>query len=296
MYLLKSPRPTKVIDFDNTKEYTISSQEFRSWNNDPAFANNGHNAMYFRYTKPYKIKIDFIVKSHQNEKTPTAYGLIDVVSWMPENPLFELRPTALHLLGLKDDFSFRFYVDCFHKNRKEGFFEPRVHKGFHTVQAIRVSKLQTLRVSRNCEYTLFLTRRAKTMLELANQKYQEGDYGLSYHFARFTIEFSLKGIFSALGKQFTLSHHPKEASKQPKADKNLRKQIRDKIPNFPLTKLLWTSQKYSKPSRMDFYGDETGLEPSYKFMDTNEADQALKDARVCYENAMVVFDNFLHVK
>lgn len=283
MYLEPSARPEKVIDFDKIKEYEISGEAFKSWNSDQVFDGNGHNAVYFQYTKPYKVRVDFIV-SLLGQKLP--FGFVDVVSWMPHNPSFEIRPTALHLLQLKDDITFDFYVHSFPRDRKTGFFEPRVYKGFHTVEAIKITKLLTLKENKKCQYTLFLIKRAKEMFDLATEKCREGDYGLANHFARLTIEFSVKSVFSALGRQFTLTHHPK-------VDKNRYKEVREKVPDFPLTRLLWISEKYAEPSRKDFYGNEEAFEPSYTFVDHDEAVKAVEYASFCYENATLFVDNVL---
>ena len=286
MYLEPSPRPKKTKNFDRISEYVIKGKAFKSWNLDPAFKEKGHNALYFRYKRPHKVRVEFVVPEVDGKKTP--YGIVDVVRWLPKTPSFEIRPTTLQSPYLEGDTSFDFYVHSFDRETGEGHFEPRVYPGFHNVEAIRVSRLLTLKRNEECEYTLFLIGRAREMLDLAEQKWREGDSGLSNYFARFAIEFSLKSIFSALGVPFKLKHHPK-------IDRNLHKRIRKKLSGFQLSKLLWASQKYSQPSRMDFYGDEVGFEPSNSFIDPDEAIKAVQHARFCYKQASLFADSVLRV-
>jgi len=43
-------------NFDLITEYIVMGSEFKSWNNDPNFK---LNALYFKFTKPYKVQVDF---------------------------------------------------------------------------------------------------------------------------------------------------------------------------------------------------------------------------------------------
>lgn len=43
-------------NFDLITEYVIKNEEFKSWSNHPNFKLNG---VYFDFTKPYKIQVEF---------------------------------------------------------------------------------------------------------------------------------------------------------------------------------------------------------------------------------------------
>lgn len=279
MFLLPSKLIGEVKDFDNLKQYVISGDEFKSWNNDPIFKDSGLNAMYFRYTKPLKVEVEFIIGA--------KFGMIDIVSYIPDHPQFEVRPIVLHFSPKESNVTkFQFYANPFYLNKNKGYFEPRVYAGFHTVEKVRIAKLLTLKANRECKYALFLLKRAKKLLNLAQEEYYAADYGLSLHFSRLTIELSLKSIYPIFGKTFEKIHDIDFPEK-------LRQRILKVAPDFPFSKLLWICQRHVRPARMDFYGDELGFEPSYSIVDEDEVGKAISDARYCYDNSTLLLDNFL---
>lgn len=281
LFLLPSPLRGKIKDFDKLKtQCVISGDRFKSWNDDPVFRKNGFNAMYFRYTKPYKVEVEFIVGME--------YGIIDIVLWDPEYPQFIVKPMVLHAPTseeIGERTKFQFYVNPFYLGRIKGYFEPRVYAGFHTVTEVKVSKLLTLKTSKKCEYALFLLKRAKKMLSLAQEEFHAANYGLSLHFSRFTIELSLKSIYPIFGITFEKVHDIVFSE-------NLRRRVLKEIPDFPFSKLVWICQQHVRPARMDFYGDELGFTPASSIVEKSEADKAINDGQYCYENATLLFDSF----
>jgi len=285
--LLPSELSGKIIDFDELDEYVIKDDDFKSWNDDPLFKENGLNAMYFKYTKPCKVEIEFIIEEKGN-------GTIDVVSWHPEHPQFEVRPVVLSLtrknqyvrflLEENDITKFTFYANPLYLELNEGYFEPRVHAGFHEVKEVKISKLLTLKANKECKYALFLLKRAKKLLDFAKEEHASGDHGLSLHFSRFAIELSLKSIYPVFGMTFKYEHDVK-------FQEDIRKKIQEVIPDFPLSRLLWICQQHVRPARIDFYGDELGFVPSYSFMEKDEARTAINDARYCYEKSTLLLDS-----
>lgn len=274
--MLPSEPPGKFKDFDNMKEYVISGKEFKSWNKDPTFAPNGLNAFYFKCTKPYKVEIEFI---------GPQVGVIDIVSWDPSHPQFEVGPVILHYTPQeRESMKFRFYSNPFYLNRRISHFEPRVYPGPHAITEVRVTKLLTLKTNRECEYTLFLLKRAGEFLSLAIKEYRAADYGLALHFSRFVIEFSLKSMYTVFGMAFEREHGIEFS-------KDLRRKIESILPNFPLSKLLWICEQHAKPARIDFYGDELGFTPSYSFIEENEAKKAIDNALYCHQNSTFLLDN-----
>lgn len=264
------------MDFDRLQhEYVISGDSFKSWNDDPDFKENGLNGLYFKYTKPCKIKVDFV--------TQLAVGIVDIVSWIPEHPKYELKPTVLHFHPSKEGTSFQFYANPFYMNRKEGYFEPRVYSGFHMIKEVRVTKLSSFKSTKECEYAIFLLKRAKEMLDLAQEQHLAGDYGLCIHFARFAIEFSLKSIYPVFRMCFTRRHDVDFPA-------DLRQRASKIIPRFPFSRLLWISQHHLRPDRIDFYGDEISLVSPYMVVREKEAKAILKEAQYCYEHASKLFD------
>lgn len=279
MFLLPSQLGGKVKNFDNLNEYAISGDEFKSWNDDPLFKKNGLNAMYFHYTKPCKVEVEFIITAR--------FGMIDVVSWIPDHPQFEVRPIVLHFAPKESNVTkFQFYANPFYLNGNEGYFEPRVYAGFHMVTEVRITKLLTLKTNKECKYALFLLKRAAKMLNSAKEEHHAGDYALSLHFSRFAIELSLKGIYAILGITFEKRHDIAFSE-------NLRQRVLKVVPNFPFSRILWICQRHIRPARMDFYGDELGFEPSYSFVDKDEAENALNATQYCYGNATLLLDRIL---
>lgn len=276
MFLLPSSLEGEVRDFDNLEKYVISGDEFKSWNDDPVFKKNGLNAVYFSYTKPCKVEVEFV--------TSVRFGLIDVVSWIPEHPQFEVRPVALHLVPEESNVTkFQFYANPFYLDRKRGFFEPRVYAGFHMVKEVRILKLLTLKTSKECKYSLYLLKRAKKMFDLAQEQNYAGDYGLSLHFSRLAIELSLKSIYPIFRRTFEKKHEIIFPEK-------LRREILKVKPDFPFSKLSWICQQHVQPARMDLYGDELGFAPSYSLVDESEAEKALRDTEYCHEKCTSLLD------
>jgi len=274
--LLPSPLQGKAEDFDKLKEYVISGKDFKSWNNDPNFKENGLNALYFKYTKLYKVQVDFITD-------PIMVGVVDVVSWFPEHPKYEVKPTVLHLRQPRKGASFQFYVNPFHMNQKKGYFEPRVYSGLHTIKKVKIMKLVSLKSNKKYEYALFLLNRAKEMLDIADEQYLEGDFGLSIHFSRYAIELSLKSIYPMFGMYFTRRH---DIDFPP----DLRQRISKTILRFPFSRLLWICQHYLRPDRIDFYGDEISFVPPYAVVRETDAKRALDEAQFCYQHSSALFD------
>jgi hypothetical protein len=274
--LQPSVPPGKCENFDGMTKYVISGKEFKSWNNDPAFTNNGLNAFYFKYEKLHKVEIEFI---------GSPVGIIDIVSWDARHPQYELRPLVLHLAPRGNyHMKFQFYANPLYLNRKVGFFEPRVHSGWHGIKDVRVSKLLTLKSTKECEYTLFFLKRAYDFLYLAKGEFDAADYGLAFHFSRFVIEFSLKSMYTVFGLTYD-KEHGVEFSKE------LRQKILKILPKFPLPKLLWICKQHASPPRVDLYGDELGFAPSYSFIGENEAGTAIKNAIYCYDYSTSLLDH-----
>lgn len=261
--LLPSGLKGKVEDFDKIEKYVIRKEAFKSWNDDPSFKENGLNAIYFKYTKPCKVQVDFI--------TSILVGVVDIVSWSPQYPKYELKPTVLHFHQLKKgSASFQFYANPFFLNRKEGFFEPRVYPSLHMINEIRITKLASFRNSKECEYALFLLKRAKEMLDISEENYLTGDCGFSIHFARFAIELSLKSIYPMFGMFWVAKRHDVDFPP------DLRKRVSKIILRFPFSRLLWISQHHLRPDRIDFYGDEISFIPPYEVVNRNEAKNSFR--------------------
>lgn len=274
--LQPSPPPGNIKNLDSITDYTISGNDFKSWNNDPHFAERGLNGFYFQYQKPHKIEVEFV---------GGAYGVVDVVSWHPQHPQYEVKPIALHLQQLeRQTTKFQFYANPFYLNGAPGFFEPRVYRGWHSIRSVKVKKLATLKVNKQSEYTLFLLKRARKMLDLALGEYDAADYGFSLHFSRFVIELSLKGMYTVFGLNFEREHDI-EFSKE------LRRKIHTSIPVFPISRLLWICKMMASPPRIDFYGDELGFVPSYAFIEQKEAAVAIDGAKLCYEWSSHLLDS-----
>lgn len=281
LLLLPTPLRGKVKDFDKLKQqYVISGDEFKSWNKDPVFKENGLNAMYFKYTKPCKVEVDFVVG--------LKYGIIDIVLWDPEYPQFIVKPIVLnasHSEEIGEPTKFQFYANPFYLGRNKGYFEPRVYAGFHTVTEVRITKLVTLKTNKECKYALFLLRRAQKMLSLAQEEFYAANYGLSLHFSRLAIELSLKSIYPIFGMNFEKVHDIVFPEK-------LRKKVLKKVPSFPFSKLVWICQQHVRPARMDFYGDELGFTPAYSLVEKSEAEKGINDGQYCYANSTLLLDSF----
>lgn len=281
MFLLPSPLKGKVKDFDKLKQqYVISGDEFKSWNNDPLFKKNGLNAIYFQYTKPCKVEVEFIFG--------LKYGIVDIVLWDPEYPQFIVKPVVLHASSSEETATptkFQFYANPFCLGRNNGYFEPRVYAGFRTVTEVRIAKLATLKASKECQYALFLLKRAHKMLNLAEEEFHAANYGLSLHFSRLATELSLKSIYPTFRMSFEKVHDIVFPEK-------LRRKVCKEIPDFPFSKLIWICQQHVRPARMDLYGDELGFAPAYSFVERSEAEKAIDDSRFCYENSTSLLDSF----
>lgn len=268
-------------DFDSIEEeYVVAGEEFKSWNADPNFR---FNALYFKFRKPYKVKVEF----WGDEKY--LDGVVDILSW--PNSYYEFRPTRITIhYGIRHEprkpAHFEFYTDPFFFGASEGSFEPRVYE-LGNVAKVVIKKLLELEENKRSKYSLFLIRRAKEMYELAREKERGKDYGLSLHFSRFCIELSLKSIFPTF--EHTIPH---EHDVSGHFSKKLRNRIGNKLPTFmdDLPRLLWISQLHSRLDRLDFYGDPLSQTPPHLFMTPDEAQVALKHAELCHRKCCELFD------
>lgn len=269
------------IAFDSLTNYTITGKDFKSWNNDPNFK---YNAQYFKFTKPYKVQVEFW------GDTDKVFGIIDILLW--PNSYFEIKPTQFTIEYSSDSQSpaiFQFYVTPFFQGKEEGRFEPRVYDTGN-ISRVVVTKLLELKDDESSKYTLFLVRRAKDMLELAGEKMDGQVFGLSLHFSRFCIELSLKSIFPMFQQKIPYVH---DVSDQ--VSEKLRNRIKKQSPDFGrvLPRLLWISQLHISPDRLDFYGDPLSQAPPDLFVTKNEAKIALENAEFCYKKCCELFENVM---
>ena len=262
-------------------EYIAEGDNFKSWNDDSNFK---FNALYFNFSKPYKIEIEF----WGSEKT--TVGIIDLLFW--PNAYYEIKPTELRIDHKGDSprpVSFVFYANPYFRKIGKGRFEPRIYS---TGNISRVIIKKTMEFQENdwCKYAMFLIRRAKDMYDLAKEKEKGQVYGLCLHFSRFCIELSLKSIFPIFQLDAPRSHDVSED-----VSKKLRDKIRHDVPNFAevLPRLLWISQLHIRPGRLDFYGDPLSRAPSDLFVTPEEGQIALRDAEICYKKCCELFEEVM---
>jgi len=272
------------IDFDKIGEYIAEGDNFKSWNDDSNFK---FNALYFDFSSPYKIEIEF----WGSEKS--TVGIIDLLFW--PNAYFEIKPTQFrinHESGSPKPENFSFYANPYFRNRGTGRFEPRVY-ATGNISKVIVKKTLEFKEDDWCKYAIFLIRRAKDMYDMAKEKEKGQVYGLCLHFSRFCIELSLKSLFPVFQMNVPHKH---DVSKE--ISKNLRYKIRHDAPNFEgdLTRLIWISQLHIRSDRLDFYGDPLSLAPSDLFVTPEEGKTALNDAEICYQKCCQLFEEIMQKK
>jgi len=266
------------IDFDPISEHIVQGEDFKSWNDDSNFK---FNALYFQFTKPCKVEIQFW------GDTNNVFGVVDLLLW--PNSYYEVKLTQIRLEYERDSpkpATFWFYANPFFQGLGKGSFEPRVYNTGN-ISKIVVKKLLKLKEDDWSKYALFLIRRARDMYNLAIEKEKGQVYGLSLHFSRFCIELSLKSIFPMF-KQFIPHKHDVSGQVSDK----LRKAIARKSSDFAriLPRLLWISQLHIKPDRLDFYGDPYSQAPPDLFVTQEEAKITLRDAGLCYGKCCELFE------
>lgn len=93
------------IDFDPITEYTVDGKDFKSWNDDSNFK---FNALYFKFTKPCKVEIQFW------GGVDRVFGIVDLLLW--PNSYYEVKPTQIRLeyeKGSQKPATFWFYANPF---------------------------------------------------------------------------------------------------------------------------------------------------------------------------------------
>ena len=269
-------------DFDLVEgHYVVEGEELKSWNNDPNFK---FNCIYFKFTKPYKLGVEFWPDSGP------VFGVVDVLFWPGSH--YEVKPTRIEARGPpQKPASFEFYANPFFAGKKERKFEPRVYN-IGNISKVVIKKLFRLKESEWCTYTLFLIHRAKDMIELAREKERGLDFGLCLHFSRFCIEFSMKSFFTILERRFPPDHDVGKSFSKDMLDSMVRK-----LPSFAnvLPRLLWISQQYSPHTRprLEFYGEPLNLASPDLFITPDEAKIALANAELCYRECCEFFDNVM---
>lgn len=206
------------VDFDPITEHTVQGEHFKSWNDDSNFK---FNALYFQFTKPCKVEIQFW------GGVDRVFGIVDLLLW--PNSYYEVKPTQIRVeykKGSQKPAAFWFYANPFFQGIGKGSFEPRVYNTGN-ISKVVVKKLLELKEDEWSKYALFLIRRARDMYNMAIEKEKGQVFGLSLHFSRFAIELSLKCIFPMF-KQFIPHKH--DVSEQ--VLDNLRKAIAKKSPDF----------------------------------------------------------------
>lgn len=272
------------IDFDKVDEYVAEGDNFKSWNDDSNFR---FNALYFDFSKPYKIEIEFWGSED------ATVGIIDLLFWIP-TAYYEIKPTEQRIErtnGIAKPARFTFYANPFFRNIGKGRFEPRVYStGTGNISKIVIKKAIEFKENDWCKYAMFLIRRAKDMYDLAKEKDKGQVYGLSLHFSRFCIELSLKSIFPIFQLDIPRNHDVSED-----VSKKLRDKIQHQCPNFSkeLPRLLWISQLHIRPGRLDFYGDPLSRAPSDLFVTPEEGKIALRDAEICYSKCCELFEDVM---
>ena len=199
------------VDFDQINQSVVEGDRFKSWNDDSNFK---FNALYFKYSKPYKVEIEFWGDINN------LVGIIDLLFW--PNVYYEIKPTEIRInysIDSQKPASFIFYANPFFRKLGEGKFEPRVYNTGNISKVI-IKKLVEFKEDNWCKYAMFLIRRAKDMYDLAKEKEKGQVYGLCLHFSRFCIELSLKSIFPIFKNNVPYVHDVNE-----KVSDNLRKQI-----------------------------------------------------------------------
>lgn len=272
-------------DFDSIDEYIVTGKEFKSWNEDPNFK---LNCIYFKFTKPFKVKVDFHGDPHM------VFGVVDILLW--PTSYYEVKPTQIipNRSEPQRPASFQFYANPYFRGKREGSFEPRVYKTGN-ISKVVIKKLLELKKDNWCKYALFLIRRAKEMYELAREKQKGQDFGLCLHFSRFCIELSLKSIFPMFEQNIPYVHDVSKYFLKAGASQKLRKDISKQSPDFIeiLPRLLWISQLHIRPERLDFYGDPWSQAPPDLFVTKDEAQVAMTDAEICYQKCCRLFDRVM---
>ena len=138
-----------------------------------------------------------------------------------------------------------------------GVFEPRVyHPGYcSTIIVLNLGK-----VKRNpaVEYALYLLEVSKEMVDQADSATRHNRFGLAMHYARFSIEFSAKSIFSVAGENWPQNKHDVSDSLR---DKKISNSYKAK--SVSLEQIAWDVNLWANPPRMDLYGNpKTFTEPS----------------------------------
>jgi len=266
------------INFDEIDEYITDDKTFKSWNNDRNFR---FNALYFEYTKPYRIEIEFWGSGD------STVGIIDLLFW--PNAYFEIKPTQFTIKQKDKPAIFSFYANPYFRNEGKGKFEPRVYQTGN-ISKIIIKKTLEFKENDWCRYSMFLIRLAKDMYDLAKEKEKGQVFGLCLHFSRYCIEASLKSLFPIF--KMTVPHKH-DVSKE--IDKNLRYKIRSEVPAFEkeVTRLIWISQLHIRPDRLDFYGDPLNLTPPDLFVTPEEGKTAVSDAEICYQKCCQLFEEIM---
>lgn len=88
------------IDFDSGEEFTFEGNELSSKNNDPNFK---LNAVYFRYTRAYKVEIQLW------SSTSPLLALSDLLLW--PNGYFEIKPNYVSQEEITKPAIFQFYAN-----------------------------------------------------------------------------------------------------------------------------------------------------------------------------------------
>jgi hypothetical protein len=239
------PEPNKIVDFDQQAvPYTIEGVDFKSHNGDNTFA---ANAIYFKYTKAYKVKVEFFPA-----RAMSFYGVVDVYRYTTttaRSANFDVRPTRI---AGTNPVAFEFYANPYYLGLQVGFFEPRVYRGSLHLTRIEVTNELEFQHGAYTRYALFLARRARDMLDSARQ-------------ALFSVhDLSKRGVIPS----------------------KLREQLHREATDFPLERLLWLSQQHIRPDRTDFYGDPESLYPADMVIEYSEAQTAQEDAIFTYEKCM----------
>jgi HEPN domain-containing protein len=279
LFANRSPSNGTIEEFDKLDTYTIEKDRFRSHNADPMF---DLNAVYFRYSKPYRAAITFVSNPTTNrqkeEPEIVVVSFADVLRWspLPNHLVYEMKPAPI--IGDTKTYAFRFYANPYYLGLGVGFFEPRIYKQAHNVGKVVISKELELKDCEKTRYALFLARRAKDMLDFSIQAFYAKDYGLCLHFSRLSMELALKTIFPAFGQRFEWGHDPSKLFNH-----GFRDTIHRKAPDFPLERLLWLSQHHVRPDRSDFYGDSVSYAPADLVVKSREAWTATNDAELAYQ-------------
>ena len=264
---------------DETERVVLTEDQFASYNDDFAF-DGGLNALYFRCKKPYKLVVTFETSEEQIGGTvDILWGFkqgTDEYWWMRFAPL--IRPRPLHRIPTTTEKieSIEVYADS--NISAEGYyFEPRIYRSKHNISHITIEKTLEFKDDEFTRYALFLRRRAKTMLDLAEEQYSMGDFGGAAHFSDYCKEFSSKSIFPALKQVFPKKHDPTESFR------GIHGKILEVNPDFPLLEFIKLVGKQDTRRRGGLYGIPWLFLPSYSLVTMDESAMNLRDARNALE-------------